>query len=99
MKKQKVPGIVTLAILTVITAIFWVVLDVYRVLTTKPDPVVPEEILNPLDPTLDQGSIDLLQEKLFLQDSELGNISIQATPQPTPKPSPPVEATGEAQTE
>lgn len=83
MRKQRVPGIVTVAILTVITVVFWIILDVYRTLTVKPAPTVSEEILSPIDPDLDQTYLNRLQQRVFLNETEIGTIEIQ-NPQETP---------------
>jgi hypothetical protein len=73
MKKRKTPQAVTTMILTLITIFFWAGFEVYRSFTTKPIPPVPAEILNPLDPTLDTASLNSLNQRLFLNENEIGN--------------------------
>lgn len=85
MKKKNIPSIVTLAVLTVITVFTWIALDVYRALTSKPEPVVPQEILEPLDPTLDQLVLSELQQRGELSESEIGEVIVSITPTPTPE--------------
>ncbi len=85
MKKNKRPAIVTTGILTLITVIFWAGFEVYHSITTKPAPQVPTEIINPLDPTLDTKTLDKVQQRIFLNDSEIGNTQL-ATPSSAPSP-------------
>lgn len=69
MKKQKLPNIVSIAILTVITVFFWIGLDLYRALTIAPPPTVSPAVLAKLDPSLDQESLDKLQQRVYNQSS------------------------------
>jgi hypothetical protein len=93
MKKRKTPTAVTTAILTLITIFCWAGFEVYRSLTIKPIPPVPAEILNPLDPTLDTASLNSLNQRLFLNENEIGNnvatnAAIFATIAPLPSATP-----------
>ncbi|MFZ3301712.1 MAG: hypothetical protein WA152_03305 [Microgenomates group bacterium] len=64
MKNKKLPSIVALMILTLITAIFWMMFSVYRSFT-KPAPVtVPEEVVNQINPRLDTETIELMSTKV-----------------------------------
>lgn len=96
MQNQKLPNLVTIAVLTVITIFFWIGLEVYRVLSTKPAPSVPEEILAPLNPELDTITLDKLEERVYLEPSETGQtqikIEIEATPAALPTDSPATES-------
>lgn len=89
MKKVKTPTAVITAVLTLITIIFWVGFELYRALTFKPAPPVPQTIINPLDPTLDTKALQSLQQRMFLNDSEIGNTQATAT---TPAPAAPTTA-------
>lgn len=89
----KAPSSIVIAVLTVITIIFWIGFEVFRIFTTKPAPVVPKEIIAPLSPTLDSGGLTRLQESVYLTESEIGDTIIKevsvpeaspATPEPTP---------------
>lgn len=102
--KTKLPSLVTISILTVITVAFWIALDVYRALTTKPAPAVSEEVLSPLDPTLDQEELDKLRNRLYFDNVDAITIPLQSldnepivepTSQPTSEPTP--VATSEAE--
>ncbi len=86
-KKLKTPTLVTTAVLTLITVIFWVAFEVYRTITHKPPPVVPEEIILPLNPTLDQNILNGLSKRINLGESEVGNLTAEnQTPTPVPTP-------------
>lgn len=71
MKNPKAPRLVTVAILTTITVVFWVFLSVYRVLTTKPEPNVPPEILAPINPNLDKQTLETLSDRVFFEEGEV----------------------------
>lgn len=68
MKNNKLPNIVILLILTLITTLFWISFNVYRVFTTKPDAVVPQEISLPIDPKLDTNTLDMIKSKSYPND-------------------------------
>jgi hypothetical protein len=67
MKKTKLPSPVTLAILTLITVVFWISFGVLRILTAKPSPKVSAEILNPLTPTLDTETLNKIESGIFFE--------------------------------
>lgn len=73
--KTKLPSIVTILILTLVTSLAWISFTVYRAVTIKPDPVVPKEISEPLNPTLDEKTIESLQSKLYFDSSQILEIS------------------------
>lgn len=79
MRKGKLPPLVQLAIFTFITTFVWVSFEIYRAFT-KPAPVdVPAEILQQLDPTLDQVTLDRLVNRIYLEDAEIGDTVIVNT--------------------
>jgi hypothetical protein len=63
MKKNKLPNIIILLILTAITVVFWVSFSVYRVFSEKPSETVPEELLLEINPRLDEATIKTINEK------------------------------------
>ncbi len=65
MKNKKLPSLVILMILSLITGMFWIVFNVYRVFTTKPAPAVPEEVIMQLDPKLDTDTINEMRNRLY----------------------------------
>lgn len=94
MKKKGKPNILSFAALTAITVATWVALDVYRTFS-KPAPVsVPEEILAPFSPTLDQTTILEIEGRLWATDEEARTIvpfsPTIPSPSPTPTPEPEV---------
>jgi len=64
MKNKKLPSLINLLILTVICTVFWVSFNIYRVFTNEPSPAVSEEILLPIDPTLDIQTLNVIKEKI-----------------------------------
>lgn len=75
MNKNKLPSIVSILILTLVTAFAWLSFSIYRAVTIKPDPVVPKEISEPLSPDLDGETINKLQTKLYFDDSQVPDIN------------------------
>ena len=69
MKKSKMPSIVSVLILTLITVVIWVTFDIYRLFNQADIPVVPESVSNPLTPTLNQDAITDLESRLFIENS------------------------------
>lgn len=96
MSKNKLPKPITLLILTLLTVIVWVGLTIYRTITIKPAPDVPQNISEPLVPTLDTNTIQNIESSIFIPDSELPVLDIKqnqvavngsvATPVPTTTP-------------
>jgi hypothetical protein len=68
MHKPKAPRLVTVAITTTITIIFWIFLTLYRVLTTKPAPSVDPILLAPIDATLDVESLEKIKGRVFFEE-------------------------------
>ena len=103
MKKLKTPSLVTIAILTTITVIFWVFFSVYRVFATKPTTSVPAEILEPISPTLDKTILDKIQQGVFISEEQIPQTIITvpsspptSSPLPTPTLTPSPTATSSA---
>ncbi len=85
--KSSVPKLVTIAVLTLITIVFWAFFGAYRALTKVPQLDFDENILEPVDPTLDTKTLTRLESRIFISDGEIeqlvGQIEAQ-TPSPTP---------------
>ena len=64
MKKDKLPTIIALMIMTLITTIFWITFNIYRVFKQEPSPVVPEEIILQIDPKLDNSTIGQIKSRI-----------------------------------
>ncbi len=88
MNKSKVPSLVSIAILTAITSVFWIFFSVYRIFTTKPAPKVPEEILAPISPELDKVAIGKVQGRIFFEEGQIPQTSVTLAPTSTPSSSP-----------
>ena len=86
MKKPKPPSLVTIVILTTITVVFWVFFSVYRAFTTQPSPSVPDEIIEPFSPNLDEATLTKLQGRTFFAEGAIPTITI-LTPTPGALPS------------
>lgn len=82
MKKAKLPSLVTVLILTLITVVVWVTFDVYRLFNKAAVPVVPESVSLPLNPTLDVDAINQFESKSFIDESQIpdqvGNLVPQS---------------------
>jgi len=78
-KKSKVPSIVAVMILTVITISFWIVFSVVRVFRAEPTPSIPPEILNPLNPNYDKTVIDKIQERIYFDKEQVFETAAPAT--------------------
>jgi len=95
MNKQKIPGLISVLILTLITIVMWVSLDVIRAFKKVTPSVVPSEISQPIIPSLDQISISQIESRIFLDDSLIpsGITNSPLTPTITPTPVPTIEPT------
>ncbi len=93
MKKTKTPTAVTSLVFTLITIFFWAGFEVYRTFALKPVPPVPEPVIRPLDPTLDVSILNSVPQRLFFEDSEIGNTQVSidvlsGSPIPSPTETP-----------
>jgi len=73
MNKKERPFLVQIAILTAITTLVWIGFSVYKALTNTPEPTVSQEVLAPVDPTLNTEILESLDERLYLNDEEIGD--------------------------
>lgn len=78
MNKTKAPKLVTVAIFTTVTLIFWVFFSLYNILISTPIVTVDAEILEPLDPQLNITVLDSIPQKVFIEEGD-----INLTPAPT----------------
>ena len=97
MRKPKPPKLVTIAITTTITIIFWIFLTLYRVLTTKPAPSVDPALLEPIDSSLDTVSLENMKGRIFFEEGSFvpppinnedskTNVVNRFVPSETPEP-------------
>ncbi len=99
MKKSSLPKPITILILTLLTSLVWVGLNIYRTVTVKPVAPVPENILKPLNPTLNTDVLQKIEASVFIQDSEIPPINVTGevlTTTPIPTTTPEATATPEA---
>jgi hypothetical protein len=93
MKKNKLPSLISILILTLITSVFWVSLSTYRAFTAKPSESVPKEISDPINLSLDQTAIQKIESGIYFDSSQIpDNIGALPTSvpfaQPTLQPQP-----------
>jgi hypothetical protein len=100
MKKNKLPSLVTILILTLITGIAWASFEVYRAFTTKSEESVPSAVSNSINPTLDQPTINKIETKIFIDSSQIpdnvvtnSSITIPSQTVQTPAPTATTAAT------
>jgi hypothetical protein len=87
MKKNKLPSIISILVLTLLTILLWITLSVYRAFITKPTASVPEEVSAPLTPTLDANTIKQIEGGVYLTGSEIpDNVTGSPLPLGTPVP-------------
>jgi cytoskeletal protein RodZ len=96
MNKNKMPSAVLILILTLVTVILWVLFSIYRAITVKPAPTIPDQVSATLNPTLDQNSIYRIESNIFFNDSQVpdniltaptpGSQQVMTVPIPTPTP-------------
>ena len=63
--KNKLPNLVVLMILTLITAIFWIRFSVYRAFSVETSVTVPDEIIAPLTPKLDTTVVEEMKNRIY----------------------------------
>lgn len=84
MKNIKAPKLVTIAMLSMITVVFWVGFEIFRAFTVKPEPPVDAKIILAIDPTLDTATLSKVKNKIFLENSQISDVVL--TPAPTTAP-------------
>lgn len=71
MKRNKLPSLISVLGLTLITAVLWVSFNIYRAFTRTPDAPIPQDITNPISPTLDIETLDRVQSGLYFDPSQI----------------------------
>lgn len=82
MKEQKAPQLVTVAIVTTTTIIFWIFFEVYRIFTGPADINVPEEIMAPITPALNIESLENIERRVFFEEEEIPEFIVIPSPIP-----------------
>ncbi len=62
---NKLPNLIVLMILTLITLLIWLTLNIYRNFTKETPPAVPIEIVLPVSPYLDTETIDQMEKRIY----------------------------------
>ncbi|HLE49250.1 MAG TPA: hypothetical protein VI819_04455 [Patescibacteria group bacterium] len=78
-RRQKVPKLVNLAVMTTITIFAWIFFDVYRAIRKTPQINVDEAILSPIVPTLDRDTLSEIEKGVYFEKSSI----VLPTPTPT----------------
>ncbi len=71
MKKPRAPKLVTVAITTTITVVFWVFFTLYQVLTRVSPSSVDPILLEPISPSLDTTLLNSIPERVFFEEGEV----------------------------
>jgi hypothetical protein len=88
MKKTKLPSLIPVLIMTLITVIMWVSLDIYRAFKKPAEAVVPTEVSQPFIPSLDQNVINQVESRTFLNDSQVPDNIVNSSPTPAGRATP-----------
>lgn len=64
--------------MTTATVVVWVGFGVYQVLSSKPDPIVPETILEPIKPELETKTLAEIGQRLYFKKGETVAFSTQS---------------------
>jgi hypothetical protein len=84
--KNKIPSLVVVLVLTLLTAIAWVGFSVYRAISQKEGPVLSEDVTKDLSPSLNSEIIENMKNRIFLSENEIPETQIQASLQPSATP-------------
>ena len=87
MNKNKLPNIIPILILTLVTVTSWIAIELYTALSKHPQITVSENISRSFSATLDQDSINKIESRLFMTDSQIPDMTI-GTPTPAPTSTP-----------
>lgn len=86
-KATKLPNIVAVLILTLITVVMWVSFSIYRAVVSAPSAVVPAAVSQPITPSLDAEAMTLLESRIFIDETQIpDSVVSQTSPSATPAP-------------
>lgn len=80
--KEKIPSVVSLAIMTSVTVIFWISFDIYRIVKKNPPLSVPPEITAPFDASLDTEALNKAAARSYLKESDIRNLAPNSSAPP-----------------
>lgn len=92
MQKSKIPGLITILIMTLITSVMWIGFAIYRAVRNKPAPSVPQQILQALTPTLDNSNVAKMQGKVYINEENIPEPAIVPIPTASALPTPAASA-------
>ncbi len=84
MKKQKLPALVVIMILTTITIVFWIIYSLYASIVTKPALNIPPSVLEEVFPEIDTPALDKIGQRIFFEEDQIGTLSPSASPSASP---------------
>jgi|SRR3972149_660447 len=89
MRNPKAPRLLTTAILTTITVVFWIFFEVYKIFVSTPNINVPEKLLDPIDPSLNVDVLREIESKVYFEEAQIPETIITPAstlilPTPTP---------------
>ncbi|NMB83047.1 MAG: hypothetical protein GYA14_14640 [Ignavibacteria bacterium] len=82
MNKKKLPGLISILILTAITVVMWVAFDIYRAIKKTPQTNIPENISKSFVPSLDTDVIKNVENKIFFDESQVPDEIVSSSPTP-----------------
>jgi len=88
MQKTKLPNLITILVITLITIVMWIGFSIYRAITTPPEPSVSQTVSATLDPTLDTGTVSKIESNLFFSGSQIPQTTFSASPSPAASAAP-----------
>lgn len=88
MQKSKLPSLITLLILTLITVLMWIGFTIYWAVITNPEPSVSSAVSAKLTPSLDSAAINKVDSALFFNESQIPPPTPIATPVASPSATP-----------
>lgn len=71
MKRAKAPKLVTVAIFTTVTIVFWVFYTLYNILVGEPSLNIDPVLLEPINPNLNIDALDKIEKRLFYTQEEV----------------------------
>lgn len=77
------PPLVLIVSLSSITTIIWVAISIYHAYQKQPPPVVPNEMLVPVDLNLNTEIFDEIKQKVYFNEDEI-NDTLVVTPYEAP---------------
>jgi hypothetical protein len=72
--KKKLPNLINIAIVTLVTIVAWIGFSVFREVTKEPEPTVAQEVLIPLDPTLNTTTLSQIESRFYVSDQEAESL-------------------------